>query len=248
MRIPLATLLAVTIALALAPASAQAMDDNGPDDACLPKPGFPGIGTDSDGFCDPLEESGGGGGGGGGESPGSGGGGGAGGGGGTGSGNDDLPPEVVVVEGWVPPLTEPEPPEQSDPPPGGSGPEFGFPEPPRRGSGAPKPDPRKECLDLEEKGKLGSSLKFGNPSAPERDWVEKTKEAIEKQKFIVEQARLTLMSVEIAGSKWEVEPRRNALRRQQEKLGNLNRSLYAVLEARSKWREKKCAAVLSPKK
>ncbi len=246
MRIPLATLLALLTltALVLVPASAQAMDDNGTD-ACLPKPGFPGIGTDSDGFCDPLEESGGGGGEGGG-----GGGEGAGGGGGTGSGDGGLPPEVVVVEDWGPAPSEPAPPPQSDPPPRGSGPEFGFPEPPKRGGGAPrpeKPDPRKECLELEEKGKFRPSLKFGTPSAPERDWVEKKKAEIEHQKFVVEQALLTLMSVELAESKWEVEPRKKALKRHREKLGALYQSLYAVLEARDKWREKKCAAVLSPK-
>lgn len=37
----------------LAAGPAAAMDDNGTD-ACLPMPGFPGLGTDSDGFCDPL--------------------------------------------------------------------------------------------------------------------------------------------------------------------------------------------------
>ncbi|MGB7685956.1 MAG: hypothetical protein WBL45_09270, partial [Solirubrobacterales bacterium] len=54
---------------------------------------------------------------------------------------------------WGPAPSEPAPPPQSDPPPRGSGPEFGFPEPPKRGGGAPRPPgkkPKKALTTLEE--------------------------------------------------------------------------------------------------
>jgi hypothetical protein len=111
-RFRVATLLVLSAFIAgvqvLASAPAAAMDDNGTD-ACLPMPGFPGFGTDSDGFCDPLEESGGGGNGGGGGD-------GSGGGAGDGASGGGLPDEeggevIVIVED----VEEPEP-EPDDPP------------------------------------------------------------------------------------------------------------------------------------
>lgn len=92
----------------LAPAPAAAMDDNGTD-ACLPMPGFPGFGTDSDGFCDPLEESGGGGDGGGAGGDGSSGG--AGGGASGGGSPDEEGGEVIVIVEDVPDPEVDEPPQ-----------------------------------------------------------------------------------------------------------------------------------------
>ncbi|MGB7684331.1 MAG: hypothetical protein WBL45_00945, partial [Solirubrobacterales bacterium] len=97
-KAPLATLLSlltfIATALALAPASALAMDDVNDGAGCT-QVGTHDFGVDENGdFCS-LETDGGGGAGGGG-----GGGEGAGGGGGTGAGDGGLPPEVVVVEDW----------------------------------------------------------------------------------------------------------------------------------------------------
>ncbi len=91
-----------------AAAPAAAMDDNGTD-ACLPMPGFPGFGTDSDGFCDPLEKSGGGGDGGGAGGDGSSGG--ADGGASGGGSPDEEGGEVIVIVEDVPDPEVDEPPQ-----------------------------------------------------------------------------------------------------------------------------------------
>jgi hypothetical protein len=240
----LAFLALIATALVLAPGSAQAMDDaGGGTDACVPMPGFPGFGTDGDGFCDPLEESGGGGAGG--DGGGGDGGEGAGGDGGTGSGDGGVPPEVIVFEGWGPAPSEPVPPPQAEPPPRGSGPEFGFPEPPRRGSGAKppkktKPTPVEECLKLAKEAGLNS----------DEDKLERLKAQLER----LEEERLRLRGMILAADRTVEEmPDEPSLKREirhkyhmVRDLSGLERKVAAMEKAKKEWDAKKCEDILSP--